>query len=208
MIRKNEIGLAKNKFAKRNNHTGKHFFQIVGNATHDRIKEVAADTKNLAVGVKDLDQDVEAVGKDVKEVAEDVEAVAESITNVTKLLNNLIKKHYGEPVYSNWWFGKLTDIIHGNIPQDSEFLFPKDLRGWLTPQYGMMLLIGFAVKIGCWIDARGGSRVCKKYNIHQHPVCKVLVTAEIKSCLFLGPLTKSLVVVVSARISGILMASK
>ena len=144
------------------------------NATHDRVREVASDTKNLAVGVKDLDKDVEAVAEDVKEVAEDVEAVAESIANVTKLLNNLIKKHYGEPVYSNWWFGKLTDIIHGNIPPDSEFLFPNDLGGWLTPQYGMMLLVGFAVKIGTWCDSRWGSSLCKKHNIHQHPALKVL----------------------------------
>ena len=154
--------------------SSKNFFQIVGNATHDRVREVASDTKNLAVGVKDLDKDVEAVAEDVKEVAEDVEAVAESIANVTKLLNNLIKKHYGEPVYSNWWFGKLTDIIHGSIPPDSEFLFPNDLGSWLTPQYGMMLLIGFAVKIGTWLDSRSGSRLCKKYNIHLHPACKVL----------------------------------
>ena len=49
-------------------------------------------------------------------MAEDVEAVAEGIANATKLLNQLIKKHYGEPVYSNWWLGKLTDIIQGNMP--------------------------------------------------------------------------------------------
>ena len=154
--------------------TKKNIFQIVSNATHDRVKEVASDTKNLAVGVKDLDQDMEAVAEDVKEVAEDVEAVAESVANATKLLNQLIKKHYGEPVYSNWWFGKLTDIIHGNIPPDSEFLFPNNFWSWLTPQYGMMLLVGFAVKIGSWFDSRGASRFCKKYNIHLHPACKVL----------------------------------
>ena len=51
-------------------------------------------------------------------MAEDVEAVAEGIANATKLLNQLIKKHYGEPVYSNWWLGKLTDIIQGNMPPD------------------------------------------------------------------------------------------
>ena len=146
----------------------------MSNATHDRVKEVASDTKTLAAGVKDLDQDVEAVAEDVKEVAEDVQDVAESVANATKLLNQLIKKHYGEPVYSNWWFGKLTDIIHGNMPPDSEFLFPNDLTSWLTPQYGMMLLVGFAVKIGSWFDSRGASRFCKKYNIHLHPACKVL----------------------------------
>ena len=158
----------------------------MSNATHDRVKEVASDTKTLAAGVKDLDQDVEAVAEDVKEVAEDVQDVAESVANATKLLNQLIKRHYGEPVYSNWWFGKLTDIIHGNMPPDSEFLFPNDLGAWLTPQYGMMLLIGFAVKIGTWCDSRGGSRVCKKFNIHQHPICKVFVTVETKSCLLFG----------------------
>ena len=167
--------------------TKKNIFQIVSNATHDRVKEVASDTKNLAVGVKDLDQDMEAVAEDVKEVAEDVEAVAESVANATKLLNQLIKKHYGEPVYSNWWFGKLTDIIHGNIPPDSEFLFPNNFWSWLTPQYGMALLIGFAVKIGTWCDERWGSDVCKKYNIHLHPACKVGLThAETKSCRILG----------------------
>ena len=163
----------------------------MSNATHDRVKEVASDTKNLAVGVKDLDQDVEAVAEDVKEVAEDVETVAEGIANATKLLNQLIKKHYGEPVYSNWWFGKLTDIIHGNMPPDSEFLFPSDFGSWLMPQYGMALLVGFAVKIGCWADSRWGSRFCKKHNIHQHPIAKVLNPTALllfgaQSCLFVS----------------------
>ena len=94
-------------------------FQAVSNATLDRLNEVASDTKGVVVGIQDLDKDVESVADDVKEVAEDVEAVSESLANATKLLNQLVKRHYGEPVFSNWWFGKLSDIIHGNVPPDS-----------------------------------------------------------------------------------------
>ena len=166
--------------------------QAVSNATLDRLNELASDTKGVVVGIQDLDKDVESVADDVKEVAddvkevaEDVEAVSESLANATKLLNQLVKRHYGEPVFSNWWFGKLSDIIHGNVPPDSEFLFPNDLGSWLKPQFGMMLLIGFAVKIGSWIDSRWGSRWCKKFNIHQHPACKVF-NGCLDKILFMG----------------------
>ena len=134
---------------------------------------MASDTKSVAVDVKDLDQDVKEVAEDVKEVAEDVEAVADGIANATKLLNELIRKHYGQPVYANW-FQKLTDIIHKNVPPESQFLFPQNLGDWLMPQYAMLLIVGFSIKIGGWLDSRWASRYCKKHGIHQHPACKVL----------------------------------
>jgi len=128
----------------------KFVFQTVINATHDIVEEVAEDMENLS----------------------------ETVADSNKLLNECVREHMGVPWWEQWWQWGL-DIYYNRVPPNSDLIRPTTYGQWLEPQYLMMIITYVVTHVIDWIDARSGSKLCKKYGIKQNALTKVCFDANV-----------------------------